>query len=1246
MSPSWLFPPRRHRRRPIAMLAALAVATGLLLVAPTPSASADTADITDGSLSWGVRTSFRTYMANGGTIDVGDGASVNDDGTYDFPVSSGSYDSTEGTTTVDFGGSVHFYKYASGDIYLLDLTISNPTVVISADEQTLYADVVSREYGKSTSDLVDYGTIEVATLGATESDVATDDGVTTWSGLEAYLSEDAVDAFGGFYSAGSALDPVSFSYTGDGGAPDWTESWDAAGTPALAEGDAWYDTTTSTSSLVSGYGDWIFPTSDGSRVYVITQTTVGGTSFQLTALDADSWEELGSMSLTTTSAYFDYDAATDSIFYDVQDGTTTTTYDVHALTWDEDSAGFTDVQIGSIDASVPDGYTSVTVQQLVWNEALGQVQVFVVRRTSSKTYEAELRTFAETDGSWAAGTTVTLDDPPSTNWYVGGYGGQLTVASDGSILIARSKKGKYDDNTTSRYYPVLRITIAGDTGTTQEIDDSIVTDDDGNEVVGYDAVSMIGDDTALVTSGDNGHPVARVLSIDADTDTAAFAGDAFEPLSTRVSRAMSDDTSSDIAYLYGPDAQQLVALDTDDDTVMATYSIGNLLANPYGAEIVPGAETGVFYVTVANSDGQVGVERITRTGFSPTVTTQPESQTVTLGADDDSSEVTFSAAGSGDPSPSVQWQSEAPGKSSFSDIDGATGEELTVAATRSDDGTRYRAVFTNDAGEIATEEATVTVDYPAVVTSQPEDTSVTETDEATFGVVSEANPEATVTWQRRVDGFWTAVDEDSGDFTVDTSDGTSVLTIADANTDMSGVRFRAKLVNDAGTTFSDAATLTVNEKTTIPSGGLDLSGVTLEWTGNEEMQDRPYYGSANYFSAGTSDGTEDTYAASEGNVQILQADADGEESAATYATRAAHVGTDGYQLVKLSGGEAKVASDGSATVTWDGTWSVNFYDGLAPFWFTDPTLTVDADGEGTLTADMDGYAVSMDDPTSKTALDEVDDVTVATFSEVDLDPYGNVTVSPDYEGVEITVPSGETAQDTTSDGWGSWPQSFVDFQFDTGLSSYWYSSGSSLDSVKAPRDFTVDFTDATETTGTGGETGVSLGKPVVTGTARVGTRLVARASATPSSASLSYQWYAAGAKVRGATGKRLTLGKALVGERVWVTVTAKHGGSTVSRTSARTGRVAKGRLVVSKPKVKGTARVGRRLTAKVTVTPAGRVSYRWYAAGKKIAGATHQRWRLAAKQAGKRIRVEVTVRRAGYQKVVRTSARTHRVGHR
>jgi hypothetical protein len=92
---------------------------------------------------------------------------------------------------------------------------------------------------------------------------------------------------------------------------------------------------------------------------------------------------------------------------------------------------------------------------------------------------------------------------------------------------------------------------------------------------------------------------------------------------------------------------------------------------------------------------------------APKVTKNPRNKTVTA-----ETSVSFTAAATGTPSPTVQWQVSTDGGTTWSNITGnssATTTTLTFIATASESGYKYRAVFTNEAGSATTSAATLTV---------------------------------------------------------------------------------------------------------------------------------------------------------------------------------------------------------------------------------------------------------------------------------------------------------------------------------------------------------------------------------------------------------------------------------------------------------------------------------------------------------------------------------------------------------
>jgi GH25 family lysozyme M1 (1,4-beta-N-acetylmuramidase) len=90
--------------------------------------------------------------------------------------------------------------------------------------------------------------------------------------------------------------------------------------------------------------------------------------------------------------------------------------------------------------------------------------------------------------------------------------------------------------------------------------------------------------------------------------------------------------------------------------------------------------------------------------IAPVITTNPVSQTIHAG-----DAVTFTAAASGTPTPTVQWQLSTDGGATFTDIAAAISLTYSFTARVSEDAYRYRAVFSNSVGSVPTIAATLKV---------------------------------------------------------------------------------------------------------------------------------------------------------------------------------------------------------------------------------------------------------------------------------------------------------------------------------------------------------------------------------------------------------------------------------------------------------------------------------------------------------------------------------------------------------
>jgi hypothetical protein len=245
-----------------------------------------------------------------------------------------------------------------------------------------------------------------------------------------------------------------------------------------------------------------------------------------------------------------------------------------------------------------------------------------------------------------------------------------------------------------------------------------------------------------------------------------------------------------------------VAVTINGVTVPAAVSNNGNFSATFAAA---GLATGTYPITFAylgdaarfTEAGTTGLASSTLTvRAAPVVQTSPLSQTVLSG-----STVTFTASASGFPAPTVQWQVSTNG-TNYTNISGATSTTYTLTAAASQNGYRYRAVFTNSAGTATTAAATLTVQTPPAVKTNPTSHSVTAGSTVTFTAAATGTPTPTVQWQLSIDGGVTYTD-------IFGATGTT-LTLTGVTTGQNGYRYRAVFTNPVGSVTTTAAVLTVH----------------------------------------------------------------------------------------------------------------------------------------------------------------------------------------------------------------------------------------------------------------------------------------------------------------------------------------------------------------------------------------------------------------------------------------------------
>ncbi|HMZ20956.1 MAG TPA: putative Ig domain-containing protein, partial [Blastocatellia bacterium] len=128
----------------------------------------------------------------------------------------------------------------------------------------------------------------------------------------------------------------------------------------------------------------------------------------------------------------------------------------------------------------------------------------------------------------------------------------------------------------------------------------------------------------------------------------------------------------------------------------------------------------------------------------PAVSLQPTDQSVCPGGN-----ASFTAAATGNPAPTVQWQTSADGGANFDNLPGANSDSLTLNGVTSGlNGRRYRAVFTNVAGTATTNAAVLTVQTATSIAAPPVSQTVCAGAPVTFTVTPGGTGPFTFQWRR------------------------------------------------------------------------------------------------------------------------------------------------------------------------------------------------------------------------------------------------------------------------------------------------------------------------------------------------------------------------------------------------------------------------------------------------------------------------------------------------------------------
>jgi putative Ig domain-containing protein len=232
--------------------------------------------------------------------------------------------------------------------------------------------------------------------------------------------------------------------------------------------------------------------------------------------------------------------------------------------------------------------------------------------------------------------------------------------------------------------------------------------------------------------------------------------------------------------------------------------------NGNGTATIAGTPTGTggtYPVTLTANNGVApnGTQNLTiQVNQPPSVTLNPGDQVVHPG-----DSVSFSAAASGVPTPTVQWQRSTDGGASFANIAGATSTTYTFTAALADSGNQYRAVFNNGVGSPATTTAATLSVGTAPSFTSADHTSFGVGQAGSFTITTSGAPSATLSRTGIQFPAWLTL--------TDNGDGSGSLTGTPPPGSSGTYQFTLKAANGISPSASQNFTLSVGDSPVITS---------------------------------------------------------------------------------------------------------------------------------------------------------------------------------------------------------------------------------------------------------------------------------------------------------------------------------------------------------------------------------------------------------------------------------------------
>jgi hypothetical protein len=326
------------------------------------------------------------------------------------------------------------------------------------------------------------------------------------------------------------------------------------------------------------------------------------------------------------------------------------------------------------------------------------------------------KTFTDIAGATSATYTFTAPSTPGTEEFQAVLTNSLGSVTSPVFIVVIDAPPSVTSNPTSQTVnagTVVTFTAAATGSPTPKVQWQVSTDN-GKD---FDNIPFANTTTLTFTAGarQNGDQFRAVFTNPAGkavTTAATLTVDFAPTISTQLAdqaAAVGSQVTLVAAAKANPVATAQWEVSSDGGKTFTDIAGATSNSYTFTAPSTPGSA--VYRAVFTNSLGTATTRAATVTfDVPPTVTTNPGNQSVSAGTI-----VTFTAAGTGTPAPTVQWQVSHDQGKHWVNIAFATTDSLTFTARAGQTNDEFRAVFTNPVGQAFTSAALLTVVLPPKV---------------------------------------------------------------------------------------------------------------------------------------------------------------------------------------------------------------------------------------------------------------------------------------------------------------------------------------------------------------------------------------------------------------------------------------------------------------------------------------------------------------------------------------------------